>query len=176
MKQKIALILIALVGLAIGVVAILFFGDIILPTTEEEPVVIVEEEEEVITEGSYHTSENALDWAGVYQGIMPTYEGGNIQVQLMLQYDGFFVLTYQIVDADMDPQIGEFEWDDRAISDNGDFEWNEDGTIIRLDIEGWPPYFQVAEGRLIPLGIDGEPIAEDLATSYEMVKVDLPLN
>ncbi len=42
-----------------------------------------------------HTSQNSLDWAGVYEGVLPCADCPGIQTRLTLSRDE----TYELVDA-----------------------------------------------------------------------------
>jgi len=60
--------------------------------------------------------------------------GMGIQKQLLLQYDGLFVLTFECLLCDMPmPEVDSgFTWSERFQRVIGAFEWNEAGSIIRL--------------------------------------------
>jgi len=136
-----------------------------------------EPEEEISDNGesaSYHNSRNSLDWGGVYQGIIPSASGMGIAVQLILHYDETYLLTYEyLIDSAEIPEIGNFGWgkENPETYESGSFEWDEDGSIIRLDITNMPPYFHVGEGRLTQLDMSGEFITGNLSDSYILTKV-----
>jgi len=149
------------------------------PPTVATPVVTAtpepEPEEPQIEVEPGGNAEISLDWAGVYQGFVPAADVEGIQVQLMLQYDGFFVLSKQYVLDGPAPEIGNFTWNDEATSENGNFTWSDDGSTITLEgITDWPPHFFVAENLLIQLDMEGNFIEGDLAQNYELQKVELP--
>jgi len=127
-----------------------------------------------------HNSRDSLDWWGLYQGVAPAASGMGIQKQLMIQYDGFFVLTFEHLFGDMPvPEIGRsFTWSDRFQRVIGTIEWNEAGSIIRLAglPPEMPPYYLVGEGVLVQLDMQGNPVEGDFAGRNILTRVRLPLH
>jgi uncharacterized lipoprotein NlpE involved in copper resistance len=105
----------------------------------------------------YHTSE--ISWPGLYTGLIPAADGPGIDVQLTLNYDRTFALQYRYIDRD-----------DSFFSHKGAFTWDKTGTIVILEIENIPPYYKVAEGRLIQLDMQGNRITGPLADNYILEK------
>jgi len=93
---------------------------------------------------SAHNSRNALDWAGVYEGITPCADCPGIKMRLTLQKDGRFELSTQYLERQVAPQTA-----------HGQFSWNAAGNTITLDAAGWGQQFRVGEGRLLQLNRDG---------------------
>ena len=91
-----------------------------------------------------HNSRNALDWAGVYEGVLPCADCPGIKTRLSLQRDGRYELSTQYVDRQPTPQ-----------TTRGQFSWNAAGSAIALDAAGHGQQFQVGEGRLLQLNQDG---------------------
>lgn len=91
-----------------------------------------------------HNSRNALDWAGVYEGITPCADCPGIKTRLTLHKDGRFELSTQYLERQAAPQ-----------SASGQFSWNSAGNTITLDAAGWGQQFRVGEGRLLQLNRDG---------------------
>lgn len=91
-----------------------------------------------------HNSRNALDWAGVYEGITPCADCPGIKTRLTLHKDGRFELSTQYLERQVAPQGA-----------NGQFSWNTAGNTITLDAAGWGQQFRVGEGRLLQLNRDG---------------------
>lgn len=91
-----------------------------------------------------HNSRNALDWAGVYEGITPCADCPGIKTRLTLHKDGRFELSTQYLERQVAPQ-----------SASGQFSWNTAGNTITLDAAGWGQQFRVGEGRLLQLNHDG---------------------
>lgn len=91
-----------------------------------------------------HNSRNALDWAGVYEGITPCADCPGIKMRLTLHKDGRFDLSTQYLERQVAPQTA-----------HGQFSWNAAGSTITLDAAGWGQQFRVGEGRLLQLNRDG---------------------
>ena len=91
-----------------------------------------------------HNSQNALDWAGVYQGILVCADCPGIKTRLTLVNDGSYTLDSQ-----------QLKQDAQALSVTGRFTWQPDGSTIVLDNAGSSQQFLVGEGRLILLNTDG---------------------
>lgn len=91
-----------------------------------------------------HTSRNALDWAGSYEGVLPCADCPGIQTRLVLMADGRFELSTQALGRQSAPQTA-----------SGRFTWNSAGSDITLDAAGAGQQFRVGEGRLLQLDRDG---------------------
>jgi copper homeostasis protein (lipoprotein) len=107
-----------------------------------------------------HNSANALDWAGVYNGVLPCADCEGIQTSLTLHQDQSYQLSTSYLGKE-----------DASIEQQGKFEWNSAGTVIHLlDQTDGPVWYQVAEGQLIQLDMQGQPITGDLADQYKLKK------
>lgn len=93
-----------------------------------------------------HTSQNSLDWAGVYEGVLPCADCPGIKTRLTLNRDGSYELSTLYLDRQVAPQIA-----------RGRFSWNAGGNAIALDANGDGQRFAVGEGRLSQLNRDGSP-------------------
>lgn len=91
-----------------------------------------------------HNSRNALDWAGVYEGVTPCADCPGIKMRLTLQKDGRFELSTQYLERPVAPQTV-----------RGPFSWNAAGNTITLEAAGSNQQFRVGEGRLLQLNRDG---------------------
>jgi len=92
-----------------------------------------------------HTSRNALDWAGTYEGVLRGSEGPGTRARLVLQRDGSFEWSTRPADA---PGVAQVR--------NGRVLWNDAGNAITLPLSGErSPQFRVGEGRLLLLDADG---------------------
>src|SRR5690606_17472960 len=109
-----------------------------------------------------HTSENALDWEGHYQGVLPCADCEGIKTTINLNND----LTYTIKDEYLGKKEGVFE-------SRGTFEWSDDGQKIMLSDTDRYTYF-VGENRLVQLDKSGNKITGDLANFYILNKIDEP--
>lgn len=90
-----------------------------------------------------HTSQNSLDWAGVYEGVLPCTDCSGITTRLTLNRDGTFTRVTQ--------RLGQ---QDAAETVSGKFTWQTNGNAITLDERGEQQY-SVGEGRLTLLQKDG---------------------
>lgn len=98
----------------------------------------------IVAPADMHNSRNSLDWAGVYEGVLPCADCPGIQTRLTLGNDGTFEKQSQYLDRDTVPRTG-----------RGRFSWRADGNTITLDAGGGGQIYAVGEGRLILLNNDG---------------------
>lgn len=91
-----------------------------------------------------HTSRNSLDWAGVYEGVLPCADCPGIKTRLTLGSDGTFERQTQYLDRETVPR-----------TERGRFTWHASGNAISLDANGGGQQYAVGEGRLILLNRDG---------------------
>jgi heat shock protein HslJ/uncharacterized lipoprotein NlpE involved in copper resistance len=87
-----------------------------------------------------HTSRNALDWPGTYEGLLPCADCPGIHTQLTLAQDDRFEIVARRLVRDATPTAGQ-----------GPFEWGPEGNVIALGAEGGEQRFAVGEGRLLLL-------------------------
>lgn len=97
-----------------------------------------------------HTSRNALDWAGTYEGVLPCADCPGIKTRLVLMADGQFELSTQYIDRQPTPQVT-----------RGRFAWNAAGNDITVGDAVGAQQFRVGEGRLLQLNRDGSAPAWD---------------
>lgn len=107
-----------------------------------------------------HTSENALDWAGVYRGTLPCADCAGILTVITLNGDKTFTLATRYLDKEL--EAGEVE--------SGAFSWSDDGRIVTLNMRE-PNRFQVGENVLFALDMEGNRIDGPLAEHYRLTKV-----
>jgi heat shock protein HslJ/uncharacterized lipoprotein NlpE involved in copper resistance len=93
-----------------------------------------------------HTSQHSLDWAGVYEGILPCADCPGMKTRLTLDRDGSYELSTRLL-----------ERPDEARAVRGRFAWNAGGSAITLDAQGDRRRFGVGEGRVSLLEPDGAP-------------------
>lgn len=104
------------------------------------------------------TSQNALDWAGSYQGVIPCADCPGIKVTLQLDANQRYKLSRYYQEAAAEPVLSE-----------GEFRWSSDGRQIQLDdAEG--SQFLVGENRLLVLNPQGQRISGELADQYWLAK------
>lgn len=108
-----------------------------------------------------HTSANSLDWAGVYQGVIPCADCEGIETTLTLAPDRTYELSMKYLGRPAPPY-----------SSTGRFEWRQDGRAIMLKPrEGTPRFYRVEENRLRPLDTSGQPIVSPLADRFVLNKL-----
>ena len=102
------------------------------------------------------TSQNSLDWAGSYEGVLPCASCEGIQTLITLQADNRFVqeTVYLGKDEKIFKLIGKAVWDEK-----GQKITLEDGT-----------QYLVGENQLIMLDTEGQRITGDLAANYVLKK------
>ena len=106
-----------------------------------------------------HTSENSLDWVGVYEGTMPCASCEGIETVVELKDGNTFTATYTY--------MGEDEY---TVSNEGVFTWDESGEVVTLVAEEDIKQFKVGENQITLLGEDGEVNTGELAEFYVLKK------
>lgn len=104
-----------------------------------------------------HTSQNTLDWAGVYRGVLPCADCAGLEMAVVLRQDGHF--------TEVSRYLG--KGDGELVSREGTFTWNAAGNTISLN--GHEQYF-VGEGHLVRLAQDGSRITGPLAERFVLIQ------
>lgn len=105
-----------------------------------------------------HTSQNSLDWAGTYEGIIPCADCPGIKTSLQLNNDGTFVLHSEYLE-----RKNKFE-------EKGAFAWINHGSTIQLQGKDMATQYKVGENRLIQLDMEGKEITGEHAAAYILTK------
>ena len=110
-----------------------------------------------------HNSRNSLDWAGTYTGIIPCADCEGIKIQLTLNDDETYEISYLYIGKSDMPYVF-----------SGTFTWDDTGSKIILPREDFdfPISYQVGEGKLFQLDLDGNPITGEFAEMYILTKID----
>ena len=87
-----------------------------------------------------HTSRIALDWTGLYEGLLACPDCAGIHTRLTLEPDGRFEIVTRRLVRDAEPT-----------SAQGQFEWEPGDNRIVLDAAGDGQRFAVGEGRVVLL-------------------------
>lgn len=107
-------------------------------------------------------SQNALDWAGVYSGVVPCASCPGIQTVIKLNSDLTYRLEATYIDQEGAPLVK-----------TGKFEWNEKGhsiTLLGFEKGEGSNRYQVGENRLIQLDLEGNKVSGALADQYVLNK------
>ncbi len=111
------------------------------------------------TQPDSHTSQNSLDWQGVYSGVTPCASCPGIETELTLASELNYVLTTKYVDhKGVDTVKGKFSWD---------------GNVIKLDgiKDGErPTMYKVEEEKIRQLDLKGKEVKGPLASNYVLTK------
>lgn len=106
-------------------------------------------------------SQTSVDWAGVYQGLLPCADCPGISTVVILNQDRTYELRTQYL-----------ERGDSIYTESGAFEWNAEGSRITLT-DSDNRRFQVGENQIFHLDMEGNRIDGELASHYVLRKVDI---
>ncbi len=108
-----------------------------------------------------HNSQNALDWAGTYTGVLPCADCPGIETSLTLNND----LTYSMTMT--------YQERDTKNEESGAFKWLNNGSTIALynDKNEVIAQYKVGENQLFQLDGDGNIITGDIAKHYILKKI-----
>lgn len=105
-------------------------------------------------------SQNSLDWAGSYHGVMPCADCPGISTALSIREDGSYELQTRYIDRG-----------DSIFVEQGGFTWDPTGSYITLNT-GEGIKYQVGENQLFALDMEGNRIEGGLAKHYILKKAD----
>jgi uncharacterized lipoprotein NlpE involved in copper resistance len=106
-----------------------------------------------------HSSQNSLDWDGIYQGVLPCADCQGIQTTIYLNKN----LSYRVTTK----YLGR---SDSLYDHTGVFSWNNQGNTITLHDQPKPNSYFVGEGMLTQLDMNGGRISGSLAARYILNK------
>ncbi|CAM2966158.1 copper resistance protein NlpE [Chryseobacterium flavum] len=92
------------------------------------------------------SSENALDWDGTYEAVIPCADCPGIRTTLTLNNDKTFGIIEEYVDRNTKNH------------DAGSFEWDTTGSIITLKGKTVNYKYKVGENKLVQLDLEGNEI------------------
>lgn len=107
-----------------------------------------------------HTSQNSLDWQGIYEGTLPCADCPGIKTTITLENKGSFVYQAEYLDRNL------------VVADSGAFMWHDNGSVVHLKGEDVDIKFQVGENQLFHLDENGDRISGELAEYYILKKVE----
>jgi len=115
--------------------------------------------EETQEKPDMHTSQNSLDWAGTYSGVLPCADCPGIETTLKLKDDLTFRLSLFYLERDF------------LTEEEGEFEWDDDGQRIYLHSKNGNDFgFFVGENFISQLDEDGNRVTGELADKYNLIK------
>lgn len=115
--------------------------------------------EEVTASVDHSTSQNAIDWAGTYEGTIPCADCPGIKTIIKLYDNETFSYTAEYLEKNT------------TVQDTGKFMWHSNGSIVHLTGLDLNTKYKVGENRLIQLDTEGNIIEGALAKEYELNKV-----
>lgn len=124
---------------------------------KEENNEVIKVEDTVVVDT--HNAQNALDYLGVYKGVIPCADCDGIATTVKIMDDGNFEIETSYVGKSND-----------VFSDFGTYEWNQEGNTITLNGGHDIKMFFVGENQLIQLDAAGNKIQGDLASKYVLQK------
>lgn len=105
-----------------------------------------------------HNSQNALDWAGTYEGTLPCANCSGIKTIINLGENDQFKYEATYLDKD------------NTVQDSGKFMWHNNGSVVHLVGKDLNTKYKVAENKLIQLDTAGNIIEGPIAEQYYLVK------
>lgn len=106
-----------------------------------------------------HNSQNAIDWAGVYDGVLPCADCAGIKTSIKLNDDNTFSYTAEYLDKNT------------TVQDTGKFMWHDNGSVVHLMGKDLNAKYKVGENQIIQLDESGKIIEGPLAEQYYLIKV-----
>jgi uncharacterized lipoprotein NlpE involved in copper resistance len=110
-----------------------------------------------------HNSQNSLDWAGVYKGVLPCEDCEGIETSIQIDKNLDYVLSQHF--------LGRAEAEENNINETGKFKWNSAGSTISLG-EREKLYFKVSENYLLQVFEDESKVMGDSAIKYRLTKTN----
>lgn len=107
-----------------------------------------------------HTSENSLDWAGTYSGVLPCNNCEGIDVTLTLNNDKTFQQKIRYINSS--------EETDKELK--GNFRWSAKGDKVKLEEVEEFSEFKVGEFFLLPLNEDGKEFKPVPGNNFQLLK------
>lgn len=113
-----------------------------------------------------HTSQNALDWSGVYAGTLPCASCPGIKTRIVIHSDGLYSKESHYLE---NPGV---------VTETGQIKWDTQGRNITLDSDSSdePSHYWVVENALVELDQNKQKVSGELAAHYRLEKVQMQLN
>lgn len=106
-----------------------------------------------------NTSQNALDWAGTYEGIIPCADCSGIKTTITLYEDETFKYDAEYLEKNT------------TVQDTGKFMWHDKGFVVHLVGKDLNTKYKVGENQLIQLDTEGKVIEGPIAEKYYLLKI-----
>ncbi|PRX42929.1 copper resistance protein NlpE [Salegentibacter salegens] len=110
-----------------------------------------------------YSAQDSLDWAGVYEGVLPCENCDGIETSIRLKKNLDYVLSQHY--------LGRAEAEENNLNETGKLEWNKQGNTIGLG-ERQKLYFKVSENYLLQIFKDESKVMGDSAMKYRLTKIN----
>jgi uncharacterized lipoprotein NlpE involved in copper resistance len=107
-----------------------------------------------------HNARNALDYYGIYKGVLPCADCEGIETEIELSSENLFVKKTKYLGKE----------GDNIFEEKGIFEWNEDGNIITLKGIEPPNMYFAGENTITHLDLQGQKVTGALQELYILRK------
>lgn len=140
---------------------IILFSLVLILAGCEKNTQSVAEQSVIAASDHTHTSQNSLDWAGRYEGVLPCEDCEGIRTIIQLDQDGIYHLQTIYLGKAVGP-----------LYETGDFRWSDSGNVIYLTgTNGEQRQLRVGENRLWQLDQEGNLISGEQADNYSLTKL-----
>jgi uncharacterized lipoprotein NlpE involved in copper resistance len=109
-----------------------------------------------------HTTQNSVDYAGTYKGVIPCADCEGIEVELTVNMDSSYTHSMKYLG----------KGDGKPVIKAGKYVWVNGGTIQLEGVTDGPSKYKVGEGRIWQLDMQGNKIEGDLADKYILTKTN----
>lgn len=106
-----------------------------------------------------HTSENSLDWAGMYQDTIPCADCPGIFTTVKLYEDGTYAYLAEYLERNT------------SLQDTGRFMWHNNGNVVHLKGKDIDTKYKVGENVLFQTDSTGNVIESEMTDQYSLHKV-----
>lgn len=111
-----------------------------------------------------HTSQIALDWKGVYTGVLPCTDCEGIRTKIILRDSTYNLSSMYLGKEEVTENVS-----------YGSFSWTSDGSTVVLHDEPKPNSYKVEENRLVKLDMEDHIISGELSEMYQLNKLSHPI-
>lgn len=108
-----------------------------------------------------HTSENSLDWEGVYEATDPCADCDGIKTTVTLRQDKTFTMSQSYLGK---------AGGENHFNESGTFRWDENGSIVVLETPNLVVKLKVEENELSLSRVEGNVERKELGNFYVLKK------